>query len=47
MVDEMNGMDFGLWTKQKWSSCKICNNINTTEVEYTNTNKVVEQDGYT
>ena len=23
MVDEMNGMDFGLWTQQKWSGSKI------------------------
>ena len=23
MVDEMNRMDFGLWTQQKWSGGKI------------------------
>ena len=23
MVDEMNGMDFGLWTQQRWSADKI------------------------
>ena len=23
MVDEMNGIDFGLWTQQRWSGGKI------------------------
>ena len=23
MVDEMNGMDFGLWTQQQWSGGEI------------------------
>ena len=47
IVDEMNGMDFGLCMQQRWSTGKILQQINAIEVEYINTSKIVEQDDYT
>ena len=43
MVDELNEMGYGRYNK--WGVGKMMLNINTIEAEYTNSNKMMKQDG--
>ena len=46
MIDQRIGLTFVCEHNKDGVVVRYCENMNTTEVEYTSTNKIVEPDGY-